>query len=242
MSPLEIPRTGTRRCAGGWSSRILLHGVVLAVAGASMGWASLGGAAQEKRSILLQPGHAEMKRPAPEASGIRLETSRGVIRLEMRRAWSPLGVDRFYNLVRHGYYDDAAVFRIRAATWAQFGINGDPAIAQAWRAQTLPDEPRVLSNVRGTLAYAFKDPNGRTTQVFLNLRDNSATHDKEPFVPFARVIEGMEVADALYSEYAEQAGGGIRGGKQDPLFLRGNAYLKENFPRLDYILEASIER
>jgi homoserine O-acetyltransferase len=160
----------------------------------------------------------------------------------MRRAWAPHGVDRFYNLVRHGYYDDTAVFRIRAGDWAQFGINGDPAVAQAWRAQTLPDDPRVLSNTRGTVAYAFKDPDGRTTQVFINLRDNAETHDKEPFVPFARVIEGMEVADALYSAYGEQAGGGIRAGRQAPLFAEGNAYLKAKFPRLDYIVRAVVER
>ena len=198
--------------------------------------------ATQDRSILLQPDHPEMRRPAPGASVVRLETTKGVVRLEMRRAWAPHGVDRFYNLVRHGYYDDAAVFRIRARTWAQFGISGDPQIAQAWRGQTLPDDPRVLSNVRGTAAYAFKDPNGRTTQVFINLADNSAGHDKEPFVPFARVIGGMEVVDALYSDYGEQAGGGIRAGKQDPLFAGGNAYLKEAFPRLDYIVKAVIER
>ncbi|HJR59898.1 MAG TPA: peptidylprolyl isomerase [Vicinamibacterales bacterium] len=219
----------------------LILRAVLAVTGGTIAWASQDVPSMD-RSILLQPNHPEMRRPAPEVSRVRLETTKGLIRLEMRRAWSPQGVDRFYNLVRHGYYNDTAVFRIRPGTWAQFGINGDPAIAQAWRAQTLPDDPRVLSNVRGTVAYAFKDPNGRTTQVFINLRDNSASHDKEPFVPFARAIEGMDAADALYSEYGEQAGGGIRAGKQDALFQRGNAYLKANFPRLDYIVRAAIER
>jgi homoserine O-acetyltransferase len=143
---------------------------------------------------------------------------------------------------RHGYYDNAAVFRIRAGLWAQFGINGDPKIAQLWRTRTIPDEPRILSNVRGTVAFAFKDANGRTTQVFINLRDNSANHDKEPFVPIAKVIEGMDVVDTLYSEYGETSGGGIRAGKQDPVFSGGNDYLKRNFPRLDYIIKATIER
>ena len=183
-----------------------------------------------------------MNRQAPDVAHIRLETTKGIIRLELRRAWAPHGVDRFYNLVRHGYYDNTAVFRIRAGLWAQFGINADPKIAQIWRTQTMPDDRRVLSNVRGTLAFAFKDPNGRTTQVFINLRDNSPGHDQEPFVPIARVVEGMEVVDALYSEYGEQAGGGIRAGKQDPLFTGGNEYLKRNFPRLDYIIRATIER
>jgi homoserine O-acetyltransferase len=215
--------------------------LALAVTGGTIVWAAQETATQD-RSILIRPDHPEMSRRAPEVSYIRLETTRGVLRLEMRRAWAPHGVDRFYNLVRHGYYDDTAVFRIRAGDWAQFGISGDPAVAQAWRAQTLPDDPRVLSNTRGTVAYAFKDPDGRTTQVFINLRDNAETHDKEPFVPFARVIEGMEVADALYSAYGEQAGGGIRAGRQAPLFAEGNAYLKAKFPRLDYIVRAVVER
>lgn len=212
--------------------------------------ASVGGAvllatapvvSQTDRTPLLQPDHPEMTRRAPELSHIRLETTRGVIRLEMRRAWAPRGADRFYNLARHGYYDDSAVFRIRAGTWAQFGINGDPNIAQLWRTRTIPDDPRVLSNGRGTMAFAFQDPNGRATQVFINLRDNSTGHDAEPFVPFARVVDGMEVADAWYDGYGEAAGGGIRAGKQDPLFLGGNEYLRRNFPRLDYIRKTIVE-
>ena len=193
-----------------------------------------------QQTTLLQPERPEFTRRAPDVSEIRLETTKGTLRLEMRREWSPLGVDRFYNLARHGYYDDIAIFRIRAATWAQFGIHGDPAVAQAWRHRTIKDEPRVLSNVRGTLAYAFKDPNGRATQVFLNLRDNSGGHDREPFVPFARVIEGMEVADRWYAEYGERAGGGIRAGKQDPVFLGGNAFFRREFPQLDFIVRTTI--
>ena len=113
----------------------------------------------------------------------------------------------------------------RAATWAQFGISADPRVATAWRHRTIPDDPRVVSNTRGTVAFAFKDPNGRTAQVFINLKDNASTHDGEPFVPFARVVEGMEAADAFYSEYGEKAGGGIRGGKQDPVFDGGQCVL-----------------
>jgi len=193
------------------------------------------------RSLLLNPDSPEMNRRAPDVARVRLQTTRGVIRLELRRASAPHGVDRFYNLVRHGYYDNTAVFRVLAGKWAQFGINGDPAIAQAWRKRTIPDDPRVERNVRGAVSFAFKEPNGRTTQVFINLRDNSATHDREPFVPIGKVIEGMNVADRLYSDYGEQAGGGIRGGKQDSLFAGGNDYLKRKFPHLDYITKATIE-
>ena len=199
-----------------------------------------GCAARSGGQWLLNPDSPEFQRRAPDECRILLDTTKGRLVLEMRREWAPHGVDRFYNLVRAGFYDDAAIFRIRPGTWAQFGINGDPEIAPRWRTRTIPDDPRVLSNTRGTVAYAFKDPNGRTTQVFINLRDNSATHDVEPFVPFARVIEGMDVANAWDSEYAERAGGGIRAGKQDPVFDGGNAYLRREFPKLDYIRRASI--
>src|SRR5258707_13626416 len=135
------------------------------------------------RRLLLLPDSPEMNRRAPDVAHVRLETTRGIIRLEMRRAWAPHGVDRFYNLVRHGFYDQAAMFRVRAGTWAQFGINGDPKIAQLWRNRTIPDDPRIESNTRGAVAFAFKNPNGRTTQLFINRRDNSANSDKEPSWP-----------------------------------------------------------
>ena len=197
------------------------------------------------RALLDKPDDPEMNRRAPDASRIVFETSKGRMLLEMRREWSPHGVDRFYNLVRHGYYDEARVFRIRAKTWAQFGVAADPRISTIWRTRTIPDDPRVLPNARGTLAYAFKDPNGRTTQVFFNLMDNQATHDAPadgiPFVPFARVLEGMDAADAFYDEYGEKAGGGIRGGRQDILFKEGNAFFLRDFPKLDYIKTARVQ-
>jgi homoserine O-acetyltransferase len=178
---------------------------------------------------------------APDACHIRLTTTRGDIVLALQRAWAPHGVDRFYRLVRAGYYDGAAVFRVRAGVFAQFGIHGDPAIAQRWRSRTIADDPRALSNERGTLAFAFAVPNGRATQVFINLRDNRTAFDAEPFVPFARVESGMDVADALFAGYGERAGGGIRAGKQDPVFQGGNAYLRREFPALDYITRAAVE-
>ena len=178
---------------------------------------------------------------APEKFRVRLETTQGAIVIECVRAWAPHGADRFYELVTSGYYDNAAIFRIRPKTWAQFGIAGLPALAQAWRTRTIPDDPFREPNLRGTVAFAWAVANGRTTQVFINLRDNRETHDKEPFVPFGRVIEGMDVADALFDGYGEAAGGGIRAGKQDPVFQGGNDYLRKNFPRLDYIKTARVE-
>jgi peptidyl-prolyl cis-trans isomerase A (cyclophilin A) len=191
-------------------------------------------------ALLLSPDAPEMNRRAPELFDVRLETSKGAIVIEVHRDWSPHGADRFYNLVCAGYYDDARFFRVIKGRWAQFGINGDPQISNVWRLQTIPDDPRRESNLRGTIAYAFAVPNGRTTQVFINLRDNSATHDPLSFVPFGRIVEGMSVADALDTEYGEAAGGGIRAGKQGPLFQMGNEYLKQNFPRLDYVRQATV--
>ena len=180
-----------------------------------------------------------MNRRAPELFDVRLATSKGAILVQVHRDWAPQGADRFYNLVRAGYYDDSRFFRVIRGRWAQFGINGDPRISNLWRAQTIPDDPLGVSNTRGTVAFAFAVPHGRTTQVFINLGDNSATHDRE-FVPFGRVIAGMDVADALDAEYGEAAGGGIRAGNQGPLFQEGNAYLESHFPHLDYIEEARV--
>jgi peptidyl-prolyl cis-trans isomerase A (cyclophilin A) len=190
--------------------------------------------------LVMNPKSPAMNVEAPDQFNVRLETSNGPIVIEVHRSWAPRGADRFYNLVRSGYYNHSKVFRIRAGTWAQFGINGDPKISKLWRDQTIPDDPGQQSNQRGTVAFAFAVPNGRTTQVFINLKDNSTTHDAEPFVPFGRVIEGMDVADSLYADYGERAGGGIRGGKQAPLFDEGNAYLEKNFPKLDSIDSAKI--
>jgi cyclophilin family peptidyl-prolyl cis-trans isomerase len=180
--------------------------------------------------------------PAPETFTVRLDTTKGPIVIECVRAWAPLGADRFYELVTSGYFDDSAIFRIRPKTWAQFGINGDPKVSQAWRPRTIADDPfqPAHGSVRGTVFFAWAVPNGRTTQVVINLRDNREVHDQEPFVPFGRVVEGMDVADALFDEYGEAAGGGIRAGKQDPVFQGGNDYLRKNFPKLDYIKTARI--
>jgi len=186
--------------------------------------------------LLVQPA-------VPAEYKVRLDTTKGPIVIAVHRDWAPHGADRFHELVTSGYYDDAAIFRIRPGTWAQFGIAGDPNVAQAWRTKTIPDDPyQGHSNTRGTVAYAFKDPNGRTTQVFINLKDNSATHDKEPFVVFGEIVEGLDVADAWYSAYEEKAGGGIRAGHQDPVFEGGNTYLRKNFPLLDYIKRATIDK
>jgi peptidyl-prolyl cis-trans isomerase A (cyclophilin A) len=197
--------------------------------------------AAANRQRLLTPSDPAFRAPASAVTRVKLDTTKGPLVIEVTRAWAPLGADRFVNLVRYGYYDDARVFRVRPKTWVQFGIAGDPMVAQAWRQATFPDDPFRESNVRGTVAFAFAVPNGRTTQVFINLRDNSSTHDKEPFVPFGRVVEGLDVADAFNAEYGEGLGG-IRAGKQDAGFAEGNLFFQRAFPRLDVIRRATIVR
>ena len=192
-----------------------------------------------QRRLLLNPDAPEFTQPAPAVSVVRLETSKGNIDIEVTRAWSPLGADRFVNLVRYGYYDETRFFRVAPGRWVQFGVNGEPEIAKAWRARNLKDDPFRESNVRGTVAFAFAVPNGRTTQIFFNLRDNSPTHDKEPFTPFGKVLAGLELVDNVNAEYGEGPGG-IRAGKQDPYFDGGNAWLLKQFPRLDYIRRATV--
>jgi peptidyl-prolyl cis-trans isomerase A (cyclophilin A) len=178
----------------------------------------------------------------PSLYRVRLETTKGPIVIEVHRDWAPHGADRFHELVTGGYYDDNRFFRVVAGRWAQFGINGDPKVAKAWRDRPLADDPPAQSNVRGSVAFAFAVPNGRTTQVYIALTDLSATQDEQGFVPFGRVVSGMDAADALNSEYGENAGGGIRAGRQQPVFDGGNAYLDREFPRLDRIIKAVVLR
>jgi homoserine O-acetyltransferase len=194
------------------------------------------------KAVLLNPDAPAFRQPAPDQSVVRFETTKGVIDIEVTRAWAPLGADRFVDLVQAGYYDDSYFFRVVKQRWAQFGINGDPAVAKAWRSRTIPDDPFTgNSNVKGTIAFAFAVPNGRTTQLFFNLQDNSATHDKEPFVIFGRVVAGLDVMDALNSQYGDTSGGGIRAGHQDGMFNEGNAFFAK-FPGLDSIRRATVVR
>jgi homoserine O-acetyltransferase len=142
--------------------------------------------------------------------------------------------------VRERYFDDSRFFRVVPGRWAQFGIAGDPSTASAWRSRTFSDDPPRAPNVQGAVAFAFAEKDGRTTQIFINLVDNSSTLDAQGFAPFAHVVYGMDVVLALNGEYGESSGGGIRAGKQDPMFREGNAWLDREFPRLDRIRRAEI--
>jgi len=178
---------------------------------------------------------------APPEYKVRFDTSKGAIVIEVHRDWAPNGADRFFELVTSGYYDDNRFFRVVAGRWAQFGINGDPKKSTAWRAKTIPDDAGARqSNVRGTVAFAFGVPDGRTTQVYIALGDLSTPNDGQGFAPIGRVVDGMDVADRLNAEYGENSGSGIRAGRQQPLFDGGNKYLDREFPRLDRIIRARV--
>ncbi len=192
-------------------------------------------------SALHHPDSPSARLQAPETYRVHLDTSKGPVLIEVVRRWAPHGADRFHNLVRLRYYDGARFFRVVAGRFAQFGIHPDPGVSAIWRHATIPDDPPTEPNRRGSIAFAFAVAHGRTTQVFINLDDNSPTLDAQGFAPFGRVVDGMEVVDALNAEYGEASGGGIRAGHQDPLFAGGNAYLAQAFPRLDFIRRAWLD-
>jgi peptidyl-prolyl cis-trans isomerase A (cyclophilin A) len=199
----------------------------------SLGAAALPAIAQSK---LNDP--AALNEQAPNNYKVRFETSKGVFVIEVRRDAAPNGADRFYNLVKHGYYDDVRFFRVVSGFVVQFGINGDPAVNAKWIAATIKDDPVKTSNQRGFLTFATAGPDSRTTQVFINLADNGRL-DRLGFSPFGRIISGMEVVDKLYAEYGDGPPRGS-GPDQSRIQREGNAYLKKEFPRLDYIRKATI--
>lgn len=185
---------------------------------------------------LLDPASAN--ETAPERFRVQFQTTQGPFLVESVRNWSPQGVDRFYNLVKIGFFQDVAFFRVIDGFVVQFGIAGDPEVSSAWQEAGIPDEPVRVSNARGFLTFAMGGPNSRTTQFFINLADNRRL-DRMQFAPIGHVVEGMDVVDSLYDGYGEGAPQG-QGPSQDRIQAEGNAYLRENFPQLDYIVEANL--
>jgi cyclophilin family peptidyl-prolyl cis-trans isomerase len=187
----------------------------------------------------LYPDQIPNDETAPAVFSATFETTQGTFVIEAHRDWAPTGVDRFYTMVKYRFFDDSRFFRIRAGFIAQFGIAGEPRTATAWRNRTISDDPVKQSNKRGTVAFAMTGPNTRTTQIYINLADNSRL-DAQGFAPIGTVVAGMDTVDKLYSGYDEASGGGMRGGKQDRLFAEGNKYLDKEFPRLDKLLRVKI--
>jgi cyclophilin family peptidyl-prolyl cis-trans isomerase len=186
---------------------------------------------------LLNP--AALNAQAPATYKVKFQTSKGDFVVEVTRAWAPHGADRFYNLVKNGFYDNARFFRVIKDFMVQFGINGDPAVNAVWQQARIPDDPVQQSNKRGMVTFATAGPNTRTTQVFINYADRNASLDGQGFAPFGMVVEGMEVVDTLYSGYGEGAPQGM-GPEQGRSQSEGNAYLTKSFPSLDYTKKATI--
>ncbi len=197
--------------------------------------------AEVDRGPLTDP--STLTETAPNVFTVQFDTSKGHFTVAVTRAWSPNGADRFYNLVKHGFYDDIRFFRVIDNFMAQFGINGDPAIQSHWRDASILDDspvaPYKQSNKRGFITFARTGaPDSRSTQLFINFRDNSML-DPQGFTPFGQVTAGMEVVDKLYKGYGEGAPRGL-GPDQGRIQTEGNAYLIENFPDLDYIRTARL--
>lgn len=185
---------------------------------------------------LLQP--ATLRAKAPAEYDVKFVTTAGEFTIKVTRAWAPNGADRFYNLVRHHFYDGAAFFRVLPGFMAQFGLSPYPEVSKVWETATIKDDPIVQSNHRGFVSFATAGPNTRTTQVFINYGNNEAL-DKSGFSAFAVVSDGMEVVDKLYNGYGEGAPDG-HGPDQGLIGSRGRAYLEKGFPKLDTIRSATL--
>ncbi|HVH25447.1 MAG TPA: peptidylprolyl isomerase [Vicinamibacterales bacterium] len=197
-------------------------------------------AAAHAQQAPLSPA-AKLRNPAaanetaPATYKAKFETSAGVFVVQVNREWAPIGADRFYNLVKNGFYDDVRFFRVLDGFMAQFGMSGNPGVQAAWRNAQLKDDPVKQSNKRGYITFATAGPNSRTTQVFINFEDNSPL-DKQGFAPFGQIVEGMDVVDKLYSGYGRN-----NVPDQARITKEGNAYLAKEYPRLDFVKKATIE-
>ncbi len=183
---------------------------------------------------------AALTEQAPASYKVKFDTTKGPFVIQVNRAWAPNGADRFYNLVKNGFYDNVRFFRVISGFMVQFGINGDPNLSARWREASIKDDPVTQHNTRGMITFATAGPNTRTTQVFINFADNSQL-DSMGFAPFGKVLSGMNVVDAINAEYGEGAPRG-RGPDQGKLQTQGNAYLAREFSRMDYVKKATIEK
>ncbi len=216
--------------------------VIVFAATAALAAASIALGQAATNAVLKNP--SALKEMAPAQFKVNFDTSAGVFEVEVHRDWAPNGADRFYNLVKNGFFDNARFFRVISGFMVQFGINGDPAVNSVWREARIPRDPVKEGNKRGNITFAMQGgPNGpdtRTTQVFINFRDNSNL-DPIGFASFGRVTKGMDVVDKIYSGYGEGAPSGA-GPEQGRVQAEGNAYLTKDFPKLDYIKKASIAK
>jgi len=184
-------------------------------------------------SALLHP--AKLTAKSPQLYTVTFKTTEGTFTVGVHRTWAPLAADRFYNLVKAHFFDDVAFFRVVPNFVVQFGISPYPAVSKAWEHATIPDDKYVgVSNGRGGVSFAAAGPNSRTTQVFIDTGNNQGL-DQEGFTPFGSVDSGLEVVDKLYSGYGDKPTP-----QQGEIMSQGNAFLKKNYPKLDYIKTARV--
>ncbi|MGO9230411.1 MAG: peptidylprolyl isomerase [Bryobacteraceae bacterium] len=181
-----------------------------------------------------EPPKAQAAAAVPSTFKVTFDTTKGPVAIEVHRDWAPIGADHFYKLVKSGYFDGCRFFRVVPNFIVQFGLAADPAVTRQWKGPALPDDPVRQHNVRGTLVYATAGPNTRTTQLFINLVDNTRSLDPQGFAPFGVVTSGMSAVDGIFSGYGELP-------QQETIESQGNAYLQPKFPKLDYIRKATIQ-
>ena len=188
---------------------------------------------------LLNP--ASLTRRAPDLYRVKFATTAGDFTVEVHRDWAPLGADRFYNLVRSRFFNGETFFRVVPNFIVQWGLNGDPAVNHAWETASFKDDPVKQHNTRGTVVFATAGPNTRTTQFFVNLRDNTGSLDPQGFAPFGTVTEGMETVDKIFPGYGERPKQNAdRPGDKDNITDGGDAYLKKSFPNLTRITSTTV--
>jgi len=190
------------------------------------------GGAEGSKEKLKTP--SALTEQAPATYKAKFDTSKGPFVIEVHRAWAPKGADRFYNLVKNGFFDDTRFFRVVPDFMVQFGIHGDPAIQKNWANANIQDDSKNQSNKKGFVTFATRGPNTRTTQIFINYKDNGFL-DSQGFTPFGQVVTGMEVVEKINNQYGEKP-------NQGSIQSEGNAYLNKDFPKLDFVKKATIEK
>lgn len=187
------------------------------------------------------PAPDALQEKAPDTFYAKFETTKGAFVVQVNRSWAPNGADRFYNLVKSGFYDGQRFFRVVKGFVVQWGIPGDPALAANWAGARIADDKVAEKNASGTITFAKSGPNSRTTQVFINLADNQKQLDKSGFAPFGVIVDGMDVVKKLHGGYGDMVSQGGRGVDVPKLYQEGNAYLDRDFPKLDKIVKATVQ-
>ena len=222
-----------------WHTEWSMPRLVAIAAGAAV-WLALIACSPPNQAKKNETPTPAKKEVVPDVYHVKLDTSKGLVDIEVHRDWAPVGADHFYELVKTGFYDNARFFRVVRNFVVQFGIGGDPKTNQLWASAMLPDDPVKEHNVKGSVTFATRGPHTRTTQVFINLADNRKDLDGHGFAPIGKVVAGMDVVEGLYSFYGDMPPAG-QGPDPSKIQQLGSEYLESHFPRLDFIKKAAIQ-